>query len=206
MSSLCLIVEALDAIGEARMADAFGLIDEAMLTVLADESRSNGPVDIFCLVLHHCYRLADLARMRAWTPSMERWCENFAAVTYGGVCEMHPLHLLTSTEDYRQVENQLFATSRKLEGINPFAAADGFYELGEIRRLRGDVAGASPHSLGAVARRRTATRRGTCTASARRQRGRVDRAAGIVSMAGPGGPDALVVRRSRGCAGPRQRG
>ena len=27
-------------------------------------------------------------------------------------------------------------------GHQPFAAADGFYELGEIRRLRGDVAGA----------------------------------------------------------------
>ena len=32
--------------------------------------------------------------------------------------------------------------SRKLTDINTFAAAAGFYELGEIRRLRGDVDGA----------------------------------------------------------------
>ncbi len=55
---------------------------------------------------------------------------------------MHRLQLLTATDDYRQIEDKLFATSRKLEDINTFAAAEGFYELGEIRRLRGDVDGA----------------------------------------------------------------
>ena len=153
MTSLCLVVEALAAIGEARMADAFGLIDEAMLTVLADEIPIEWAGDIYCLVLHHCNRVADLPRMRAWTQSMERWCENFAAVAYGGVCEMHRLQLLTATEDYRLIEDQLFVASRKLEDINAFAAAEGFYELGEIRRLRGDVDGAlaaysSARSLG----------------------------------------------------------
>ena len=153
MTSLCLVVEALAAIGEARMADAFGLIDEAMLTVLADEIPIEWAGDIYCLVLHHCNRVADLPRMRAWTQSMERWCENFAAVAYGGVCEMHRLQLLTATEDYRLIENQLFVASRKLEDINGCAAAEGFYELGEIRRLRGDVDGAlaaysSARSLG----------------------------------------------------------
>jgi DNA-binding NarL/FixJ family response regulator len=142
MTSLCLVVEALAAIGEARMADAFGLIDEAMLTVLADEFPIEWAGDIYCLVLYHCNRVADLPRMRAWTQSMERWCEDFAAVVYGGVCEMHRLHLLTATEDYRLLEDRLFVASRKLEDVNTFAAAAGFYELGEIRRLRGDVDGA----------------------------------------------------------------
>ena len=73
---------------------------------------------------------------------MERWCENFAAVAYGGVCETHRLHLFTATEDYGLIEDQLFLASCKLEDINAFAAAEGFYELGEIRRLRGDVEGA----------------------------------------------------------------
>ncbi len=75
MSSLCLVVEALAAIGEARMADAFGLLDEAMLTVLTDEIPIEWAGDIYCLVLHQCNRVADLPRMRAWTQSMERWCD-----------------------------------------------------------------------------------------------------------------------------------
>jgi DNA-binding NarL/FixJ family response regulator len=124
------------------MADAFGLIDEAMLTVLADEFPIEWAGDIYCLVLYHCNRVADLPRMRAWTQSMEQWCANFAAEVYGGVCEMHRLHLLTATEDYRLIEDRLFIASRNLEDVNTFAAAAGFYELGEIRRLRGDLDGA----------------------------------------------------------------
>jgi DNA-binding NarL/FixJ family response regulator len=142
MACLCAVVEALAAIGEARMADAFGLIDEAMLTVLTDEIPIEWAGDIYCLVLHHCNRVADLPRMRAWTQSMQRWCEDFAALVYGGVCEMHRLHLLVATEEYRVIEDQLFVASRKLLDVNTFAAAAGYYELGEMRRLRGDLAGA----------------------------------------------------------------
>ncbi|GFG50704.1 helix-turn-helix transcriptional regulator [Mycolicibacterium agri] len=142
VTSLCLVVEALVAISEARMADAFGLIDEAMLAVLADVFPIEWAGDIYCLVLHHCNRLADLPRMRAWTQSMERWCENVAALPYGGVCEMHRLQLLSATEELRLVEDQLSAVSRKLKDVNTFAAAEGYYELGEIRRMRGDIDGA----------------------------------------------------------------
>ena len=238
MTSLCLVVEALAAIGETRMADAFGLIDEAMLTVLADEIPIEWAGDIYCLILHQCNRVADLSRMRAWTQSMERWCDNFAAVAYGGVCEMHrlppsPSHLpspiprlpppplyslgsppqsppphalLTATEDYRLVENQLFAVSRKLEDINAFAAADGFYELGEIRRLRGDVEGAraafsQARSLGVDPQPGEALLQCRQGDSAAAWTG----VAGVAGMAGPGGPDALVARCSRGGTGPRQR-
>ncbi|WP_148685167.1 LuxR C-terminal-related transcriptional regulator [Mycolicibacterium tusciae] len=142
MTSLRGVVEALAAIGEARMADAFGHLDEAMLPVVAEELPIEWAGDVYCLVLHHCNRVADHPRMRAWTQSMERWCEDVASAVYGGVCEMHRLQLLTATEDYRLVEDRLFVASRKLQDVNVFAAAEGFYELGEIRRLRGDVDGA----------------------------------------------------------------
>jgi hypothetical protein len=55
---------------------------------------------------------------------------------------MHRLHLLTATENCQLIEDRLVIASRKLEGINTFAAAADFYEQGEIRRLRGDVKGA----------------------------------------------------------------
>ena len=78
------------------------LIDEAMLPVLADEVPIEWAGDIYCVVLHHCHRLADLPRMRAWTQSMERWCDDFAAsANYGGVCDVHRLQLQAATDDYR---------------------------------------------------------------------------------------------------------
>jgi DNA-binding NarL/FixJ family response regulator len=143
VTTLGLVSEALVAIGESRVKDAFGLIDEAMLPVLADEVPIEWAGDIYCLVLHHCHRLADQPRMRAWTQSMTRWSEDIAASpTYGGLCEIYRLQLRAATDDYRTLEDKLSAASCNLEEVNTFAAAEGYYQLGEIRRLRGDLEGA----------------------------------------------------------------
>jgi DNA-binding NarL/FixJ family response regulator len=143
VAALCNVAEALAAIGEARMADAYGLIDEAMLPVLADQVPIDWAGDIYCVVLNQCHRLADLPRMRAWTQSMERWCNDFAAsANYGGVCDVHRLQVLAATDDYRLLEARLAGASHALEEVNSWAAGAGYYELGEVRRLRGDADGA----------------------------------------------------------------
>jgi DNA-binding NarL/FixJ family response regulator len=143
VTALCHVAEALEAILEARMAEAYGLIDEAMLPILADQVPIDWAGDIYCVVLNQCHRLADLPRMRAWTQSMERWCRDFAASTnYGGVCDVHRLQVMAATDDYRLLEDRLFNASRGLEEVNSRAAGEGYYQLGEVRRRRGDVDGA----------------------------------------------------------------
>ena len=143
MTALCRVVEALAAILDARTTEAFALLDEALLPVLAGQVPIEWAGDIYCTVVHYCHRLADLPRMRAWTQSMERWCDDFAAsATYGGVCDVHRLQLLTATDDYRRLEDRLAAVSRSLEDVNVWAAGEGYYQLGEVRRLLGDDDGA----------------------------------------------------------------
>ena len=64
-----------------------------------------------------------------------------------------------ATRGLSPLEDQLFGRQLQLEDVNTFAAAEGFYELGEIRRLRGDVDGALRGVLfGPVVGRRPATR------------------------------------------------
>ena len=143
MTALCRVVEALAAILDARTTEAFALLDEALLPVLAGHVPIEWAGDIYCTVVHYCHRLADLPRMRAWTLSMERWCDDFAAsATYGGVCDVHRLQLLTATDDYRRLEDRLAAVSRSLEDVSVWAAGEGYYQLGEVRRLLGDDDGA----------------------------------------------------------------
>ena len=152
LTALCHVAEALAAIGEARMTEAFALLDEAMLPVLAGQVPLDWAGDIYCVVLNQCHYLADLPRMRAWTQSMERWCADFAASdTYGGVCDVHRLQLLAATDDYRQLQARLVAASQALEDVNSWAAGEGYYQLGEVLRLQGDADGA----FAAFARART---------------------------------------------------
>ncbi len=143
VTALCRVAEALAAILDARITEAFGLLDEALLPVLAGQVPIEWAGDIYCTVVHYCHRLADLPRMRAWTQSMERWCDDFAAsASYGGVCDVHRLQLLAATDHYRRLEGRLATVSRSLEDVNIWAAGEGYYQLGEIRRLLGDDDGA----------------------------------------------------------------
>jgi DNA-binding NarL/FixJ family response regulator len=151
LAALAMVAEAIDAAYDARMDDAYGLFDEIMLPLVADDVPIDWAGDIYCMVLTVCHRLADMPRMRGWTQSMERWCDIAGSDTYGGVCDVHKLQLRAASDDYERLENRLLAASRLLKDINSWAAGEGFYQLGEVRRLRGDADGA----LAAYAEART---------------------------------------------------
>jgi len=70
------------------------------------------------------------------------WIKFAASATYGGVCDVHRLQLLAATDDYRRLEDRLAAVSRSLEDVNIWAAGEGYYPLGEVRKLLGDDAAA----------------------------------------------------------------
>ncbi|MGZ8802834.1 MAG: LuxR C-terminal-related transcriptional regulator [Mycobacterium sp.] len=143
VSALGLIAGGIEAILHARTAEGYAQIDEAMLPLLADQVLIEWAGDIYCMVLHHCHKLADLPRMRSWTQSMEQWCGLSGSVPYGGVCDVHRLQVQVATDDYRGLEDRLREASRALEDINSWAAAEGYYQLGEVRRLMGDFDGAA---------------------------------------------------------------
>jgi DNA-binding CsgD family transcriptional regulator len=136
---LSLIAGGIESILNARMTEGYAQIDEAMLPLLADQVPIEWAGDLYCMVLHHCHKLADLPRMRAWTNSMEQWCGLSGSVPYGGVCDVHRLQVRVATDDYPGLESKLEQASRSLAEINSWAAAEGYYQLGEIRRLMGEL-------------------------------------------------------------------
>ncbi len=146
ISALGLIIAGLEAILNARTADGYALIDEAILPLVAEQVPIEWAGDMYCIVLHHCHKLADLPRMRSWTQAMEQWCGLSGSVPYGGVCEVHRLQVQVACDDhadYRVVQDRLERASRALAEVNGWAAAEGYYQLGEVRRLLGDFDGAA---------------------------------------------------------------
>nr|MBA3528447.1 LuxR family transcriptional regulator [Propionibacteriaceae bacterium] len=127
-------------------AKGFAVLDEAMLPVLAEQVPPEWAGDIYCTMIHVCHELADLRRMREWTEAMERWCQKFSsAVMFAGICSVHRLELLSTEGYWDQVEQELGSACTALEGKNGWVAGEGFYQLGEILRLRGDYRAAQHH-------------------------------------------------------------
>lgn len=142
LTSLSLVTQALAAIYEARVADGYAFVDEAILPLLSGEVRIAWVGHMYCVVLHVCHKLADQPRMRSWTDVMARWCDVNYAAPYSRVCDVHRLQLGAADADYGQLEAQLLTASSALEDVNTWVGGAGYYQLGEVRRLRGDSDGA----------------------------------------------------------------
>jgi len=81
--------------------------------------------------------------MRAWTEALARWSIPLSQTfLYAGVTRVHELQLVAAEGDWGLVEEELGARSADLVGAHGWLAGDGYNTLGEVRRLRGDVAGA----------------------------------------------------------------
>lgn len=142
-NALCSTASGVTMLPFARTSEAFAQLDEAMMPVLADQVPVDWAGDIYCAVIHECHRLADLARMKSWFEAMEVWRKGPQVTSswYGTTCEVHKMDLHSATQTFAEVEQRLTDAIAAL-GDFPGTAGMGYYELGEIRRRKGDVEGA----------------------------------------------------------------
>jgi DNA-binding NarL/FixJ family response regulator len=143
LRSFSLVLRGLAELRRGRTDAGFDFLEEAMLPVLAGQVGPLWSGDIHCMVIHQCERLGDLARMRAWTGSLARWSSPLPTTfLYARVTRVHELQLLAAEGDWDTVERELGEQSDGLVSAHGWLAGEGFYCLGEVRRLRGDTAGA----------------------------------------------------------------
>ena len=143
LTSFGLVLAGLADLRSGSTASGFAQLDEAMLPVLAGRLPPEWAGEIYCTVIHACHELADLHRMRAWTDATEQWGEQFVGdVVYAGICRIHRLQLQSIEGGWDAAEHAIEQSGAELVGRNNWVAGEAYYQLGEIRRLRGDSSGA----------------------------------------------------------------
>ncbi|MDQ1058689.1 ATP/maltotriose-dependent transcriptional regulator MalT [Arthrobacter globiformis] len=137
------VLSGLARVREGQTEAGFRDLDEAMLPVLAGQVPQEWAGDIYCTVTHLCHVLGDFSRMRSWTTAMERWTAGQSRTfVYADVTRVHELQLLCTEGNWDAAERELRPLSDRLAQSHGWMAGAGYYELGEISRLRGDPAGA----------------------------------------------------------------
>lgn len=130
-------------IKQARVADGLALLDEAMLAALSDELGPLWTGAIYCGMMDACNELRDLRRASEWTEATRRWSDPLPlASVYPGICRVHRAQVLQSRGSWDEAEQEALGACEDMVGIDVFVVADAYYEVGEVRRLRGDTAGA----------------------------------------------------------------
>jgi DNA-binding CsgD family transcriptional regulator len=143
LCAYALVSEGIARIKQGDVSHGLVVLDEAMLPVVAGRVRPAFVGNIYCQLMAVCHELADVRRAQQWTDATARWCAGFSnAVMFLGICRVHRAQLLQVRGQWAQAETEIALVCSELVEMNIVAVGLAFYELGEIRRLRGDLDGA----------------------------------------------------------------
>jgi DNA-binding CsgD family transcriptional regulator len=139
---------------QGRVAEGMALLDEAMLAAVSDDLDPGWAGNIYCHLIMACYEIADLRRAGEWTQATARWCETMpGAGPFMGICRVHRSQLLQVQGAWQEAEREAIRVCDEFTTIDVGIVAESHYQLGDLRRQRGDLAGAeaafrTAHGLG----------------------------------------------------------
>ncbi|WP_162453557.1 helix-turn-helix transcriptional regulator [Phytoactinopolyspora mesophila] len=138
--------------GQVR--DGLALLDDAMLAAVSQRLDPLWAGSIYCHLMDACQELMDLRRAAEWTQAAtQRFDDLPQANILPGICRVHRAQVLQVQGDWDRAEHEASRACVDMLHVHVATAAEGHYEVGEIRRLRGDLAGAEQsfkraHQLG----------------------------------------------------------
>ncbi len=126
--------------GEAM--EGLALLDEATAAAVSGELRPFSTGVVYCVTITSCNGLGDYRRAAEWTKAANRWCAGMDVTGFPGACRVHQATIKRLQGDWPGAEEQAMQACEELQGFDAWTTAAGFYEIGEIRRRRGDFAAA----------------------------------------------------------------
>jgi class 3 adenylate cyclase len=143
LQALALVYEGMAMVGRGEAQEGLALLDEATVAAVSGELRANVTGMVYCNMISTCQDLAEYRRAGEWTEAAQRWCERQAISGFPGLCRVHRAEIIRLRGAWAEAEQEARQACTELmdHGLPAFAA-DGFYEVGEIRFRMGDLAAA----------------------------------------------------------------
>jgi ATP/maltotriose-dependent transcriptional regulator MalT len=135
-------------VARGRLEEGCAAMDEAMTFALNERLDTFFTGAVYCTVIAECRAVADMRRASEWTDAAQAWCASLPGITpYHGICRVHRGSVLGLRGNLEEAESEIRAAGEELASFKPRSAAEAFATLGEIRRRRGDLAGAEESFL-----------------------------------------------------------
>ena len=143
-------------IANGDASDGVALMEEASLSAVNGELTPFTTGITACRVIGACRDLTDYGRANEWIEATERYCTRQSLSGFPGVCRIHRAEVAAVGGAWDRAEEELQRATVELEAyrVTP-PQAEGFYALGDIRRLKGDTEGAEAALREAHARGRS---------------------------------------------------
>jgi DNA-binding CsgD family transcriptional regulator len=126
-------------IKDGRVGEGLALLDEAMVSVAAEELSPIAAGLVYCGVILACQEVYEVRRAREWTDALQRWwSEQPQMVAFTGRCLVHRAEILQlhgswsdALEEARRAGERFVATGNPTAGL-------AHYRQGELLRLQGE--------------------------------------------------------------------
>jgi class 3 adenylate cyclase len=136
--------------------DGFALMEEASIAAVNGELSPVTTGVTACRMIGACRDMTDYRRASEWIEATERYCDRQSLSGFPGVCRVHRAEVVAVGGAWERAEQELERATTELGAYNATPPqADGFYAIGDIRRLRGDFEGAEQALREAHARGRS---------------------------------------------------
>jgi DNA-binding CsgD family transcriptional regulator len=140
-------LQAVGVVGEGRALVRLGaaqrglrLLDEAMVAVVTDDLAPEWAGNVYCHLMAACHELGDVQRAREWTDATSRWLARLpAAALFTGICRVHRSRVYQTAGEWERAEAEAARVCEDLAGIGVASVAEAHYQVGELRRLRGEL-------------------------------------------------------------------
>ena len=142
LEAMGLVFQGTVRVWQGDVKEGLALLDEATSAAVCGELEPLATVVVYCVTIHSCQALGDCGRAAEWTDEANRWCDRLDVTGFPGICRIHRAEIMRLRGEWPKAEEQAIQACEELQDYNRFVTAGGYYEIGEIRRRRGDFAAA----------------------------------------------------------------
>lgn len=120
--------------------EGLALLDAAMVRILSRATSPRATSVLYCAAIGSCYEVQEIARAAEWSVALDRWLDTLPQLggVYFGNCRIYRAILMRLRGHWSRAEAELQQACRDLAVDGQLVAGHAWYELGELRRLRGE--------------------------------------------------------------------
>ncbi len=142
LQAMALVAKGRGLVLTGEVEEGLALHDEAAAAAVCGELDPFATGFVYCCTITSCHGVGDYRRAAEWTEAANRWCDREAITGFPGACRVHHASIERLRGNWLAAEQHAMQACDELGGFDAFTTGAGFYEIGEIRRRRGEFAAA----------------------------------------------------------------
>jgi class 3 adenylate cyclase len=140
LEAMAMVFQGTTLVMSGQPTEGLKLLDEVTARAVSGELDPLATGMVYCVTIHSCQTLGDCGRAAEWTTQANRWCDRLDVSGFPGACRIHRAEIMRLQGNWDSAEEQAVQACDELGAYFNLITSAGFYEIGEIRRRRGDFA------------------------------------------------------------------